>query len=110
LDGPVNTSVGYTFQPVENSFNLALAYRAVGAADLEVQIAVRSYRGGAQTDWHTLSRTPGASPEWTWIEREARLAEGADRGELVVVLKGEGAVWVDAISSSIPPQLFGTPQ
>jgi len=39
-----------------------------------------------------------------------RLAEGADRGEVVVVLNGEGSVWLDAISAAIPPQIFGTPQ
>ncbi|HMO50829.1 MAG TPA: hypothetical protein PKE26_00730 [Kiritimatiellia bacterium] len=110
LEGPVNTSVGYNFKPVNNSFTIRLAWKSTGSPDVDVQIALRSYRGGAQADWQTLNQTTGASPEWGWIEREVQLAEDADRGELVLVLKGEGAVWLDAISASIPPQIFGTPQ
>ena len=110
IEGPVNTSVGYNFSAVNNSFTLALAWKAEVTPDTEVQIALRSYRGGAQADWQMLSLTRGASPDWRWIEREVRLAEGADRGELLVVLKGEGSVWLDALSTSIPPQIFGTPQ
>jgi hypothetical protein len=110
IDGPANTSAGHTFPSVNNSFTLRFAWKASGAPDMDTQIALRSYRGGTQADWQTLTRTTGPTPEWTWVEREVRLAEGADRGEVVVVLNGEGSVWLDAISASIPPQIFGTPQ
>ncbi len=109
-DGEANTSVGLTFPAVDNGFAIALAWKASGTAETEFQIALRSYRGGAQADWQTLTRITGPSPEWTWINREVRLAAGADRGELVVVLKGEGSVSLDALSTSVPPQIFGTPQ
>jgi hypothetical protein len=110
LAGEANTSAGLTFPAVENGFAIALAWKSSGTAETEFQVALRSYRGGTQTEWNTLSRTIGPSPEWTWINREVRLAEGADRGEVVVVLKGEGSVWLDALSTSVPPQIFGTPQ
>ena len=110
VDGPANTSVGYALQAVENRFNIALAWKCTGNDNVDVHIAVRSYRGGAQVGWQTLTRITGPSPAWIRIEREVHLAEGADRGELVVVLTGEGAVWLDTLSTSIPPLLFGTPR
>lgn len=110
LEGPVNGSVGYLFPAVESSFKLALAWKADGSETTEFQIALRSYREKEQIHWQTLHRSTGSAPDWTWIEREVRLAEGADQGEVVVVLTGEGSVWVDALSASIPPQMFGTPQ
>ncbi len=110
LDGPTHASAGYVFPAVANSFRLQLSWKFSGETDTEIQIALRSYRDGEQIDWQPLIRTSDAPDDWRQIDREVRLAEGADRGEIVVVLIGEGSVWVDALSTAIPPQIFGNPQ
>jgi photosystem II stability/assembly factor-like uncharacterized protein len=105
-----HTSAGFVFDAVENLFTLSLAWKAETEERLDVELAVRSYQKGQQTAWLTLFRSTEFPETWTEIRRGVQLAPGAERGELVLVLRGQGTVWIDELAVSLPPQIFGTPQ
>ncbi|WOO39370.1 WD40/YVTN/BNR-like repeat-containing protein [Rubellicoccus peritrichatus] len=109
VDGPTNATTSLVFPAVENHFQLKFRWKVEGLPKAKAQVALVSFESGSQIAWIPLTLSTGPTSGWATFDAKVKLASSATLGKIVVLLNGEGSVFLDDLETHLTPLIFGTP-
>jgi photosystem II stability/assembly factor-like uncharacterized protein len=105
VEGAAYGTVGQNFAAYAGRFTLSGWVKSSGNLD-ETLLAIQAFgEDGKQVGWITLVDTRGKK-EWTQFRQTLSLPAGTKSWNLVLTLKGDGAVWLDEVQTQPEKSVF----